>query len=194
MKTPFIIIFQPQPREGRSNALEYATRDQYEIPRSQITLIKKLGAGNFGEVWKGTWQGRVEVAVKTLKPNTMSPEAFLQEAEIMKKFSHPHLVAMYAVCTDQEPFYIITEFMCNGALLDFLRKEDGKGKLTFDNLISISAQVKNQKIMIIQILREINLLVKKLDFTQLLFKNVKKTRNSLIHKIFFVKSIFSKFF
>ena len=132
---------KPQPREGRSNALEYATRDQYEIPRSQINLMKKLGAGNFGEVWKATWQGRVEVAVKTLKPGTMSPEAFLQEAEIMKKFSHPHLVAMYAVCTDQEPFYIITEFMCNGALLDFLRKEDGKGKLTFDNLISISAQV-----------------------------------------------------
>lgn len=66
------------PRDARGNALEYATRDQYEIPRSQITLIKKLGAGNFGEVWKGTWQGRVEVAVKTLKPNTMSPEAFLQ--------------------------------------------------------------------------------------------------------------------
>jgi hypothetical protein len=39
----------------------------------------------------------------------------------MKKFSHPHLVAMYAVCTEQEPFYIITEYMCNGALLDFLR-------------------------------------------------------------------------
>ena len=45
---------KPQPRDGRSNALEYATRDQYEIPRSQITLIKKLGQGNFGEVWKGT--------------------------------------------------------------------------------------------------------------------------------------------
>lgn len=85
------------------------------------------------------------MAVKTLKPNTMSPEAFLQEAEIMKKFSHPHLVAMYAVCTDQEPFYIITEFMCNGALLDFLRKEEGKGKLTFDNMISISAQVRMTK-------------------------------------------------
>ena len=75
-----------------------------------ITIFCQIGAGNFGEVWKGTWQGRVEVAVKTLKPGTMSPEAFLQEAEIMKKFSHPHLVAMYAVCTDQEPFYIITEF------------------------------------------------------------------------------------
>ena len=43
----------------------------------------------------------------------MSPEAFLQEAEIMKKFSHPHLVAMYAVCTDQEPFYIITGKILN---------------------------------------------------------------------------------
>ena len=73
----------------------------------------------------------------------MSPEAFLEEAEIMKKFSHPHLVAMYAICKDQEPFYIITEYMCNGALLDYLRKEsDTKaGKLTFDNLISIAAQV-----------------------------------------------------
>ena len=89
----------------------------------------------------------MEVAVKTLKPNTMSPEAFLEEAEIMKKFSHPHLVAMYAICKDQEPFYIITEYMCNGALLDYLRKEsDTKaGKLTFDNLISIAAQVRKFK-------------------------------------------------
>jgi tyrosine-protein kinase Src len=136
----------PAPRlkprsDAKNNALEYATRDQYEIPRTQITLTKKLGAGNFGEVWKGTWQGRVDVAVKTLKTGTMEPEAFLQEAEIMKKFSHPHLVAMYAVCTDMEPFYIITEFMCNGSLLHFLRQE-GTKKVTFDNLLSISAQVR----------------------------------------------------
>ena len=57
----------------------------------------------------------------------------------MKKFSHPHLVAMYAVCTDMEPFYIITEYMCNGSLLAFLRLDTKK--ITFDNLLSISAQV-----------------------------------------------------
>ena len=55
------------------------------------------------------------------------------------RFSHPHLVAMYAVCTDMEPFYIITEYMCNGSLLAFLRQDTKK--ITFDNLLSISAQV-----------------------------------------------------
>ena len=34
-------------------------RDQYEIPKSQIALHRKLGAGNFGEVYQGTWQGKV---------------------------------------------------------------------------------------------------------------------------------------
>ena len=36
-------------------------------------------------MFPGTWQGRVDVAVKTLKAGSMEPEAFLQEAEIMKK-------------------------------------------------------------------------------------------------------------
>ena len=57
---------KPQPRDGRSNALEYATRDQYEIPRSQITLIKKLGQGNFGEVWKGKHCSAIKVYVEYL--------------------------------------------------------------------------------------------------------------------------------
>ena len=55
---------KPQPRDGRSNALEYATRDQYEIPRSQITLIKKLGQGNFGEVWKGKYDNSYNLVSK----------------------------------------------------------------------------------------------------------------------------------
>ena len=30
-----------------------STRDQWEISRDAITFRKKLGAGNFGEVWYG---------------------------------------------------------------------------------------------------------------------------------------------
>lgn len=34
----------------------------------------------------------VDVAVKTLKPGTMTPEAFLNEAKIMHKLTHQKLV------------------------------------------------------------------------------------------------------
>ena len=45
----------------------------------------------------GLWNGNTEVAIKTLKPGTMSPEAFLTEAKIMKMLRHEKLVNLYAV-------------------------------------------------------------------------------------------------
>ena len=40
--------------------------------------------GMFGEVWKGLWNDRVEVAVKKMRAGSMDPDAFRQEAEVMK--------------------------------------------------------------------------------------------------------------
>ena len=51
----------------------------------------------------------------------MDPKDFLAEAQIMKKLRHPKLIQLYAVCTQDEPIYIITELMCNGSLLDYLQ-------------------------------------------------------------------------
>ena len=42
-------------------------RDEWEIDRSTLQFQKKLGAGNFGEVWSGMWNGTTPVAIKTLK-------------------------------------------------------------------------------------------------------------------------------
>lgn len=61
----------------------------------------------------GTWNGCTKVAVKTLKPGTMSPKAFLEEAQIMKMLRHDKLVQLYAVVSE-EPIYIVTEFMSHG--------------------------------------------------------------------------------
>lgn len=77
-------------------------RDKWEINRSEIQLIRKLGRGNFGEVFYGKWRNNIDVAVKTLREGTMSTQAFLQEAAIMKKFRHNRLVALYAVCSKEE--------------------------------------------------------------------------------------------
>jgi len=64
----------------------------------------------------------------------------------MKQCSHPKLVKLYAVCTKEEPFYIITEYMPNGSLLAYLRKEDNS--LSLQALIDMSAQVFSRRLLI----------------------------------------------
>ena len=53
----------------------------------------------------------------------MDPKDFLAEAQIMKKLRHMKLIQLYAVCTMEEPIYIITELMKNGSLLEYLQGE-----------------------------------------------------------------------
>lgn len=115
-------------------------RDKWEIVREDIHLIRPLGRGNFGEVWYGKHKNGKEVAVKTLKQGTMSTQAFLQEAAIMKKFRHKRLVTLFGVCSESEPIYIVQEYMSKGSLLDFLRKDEGKS-LEFEDLVYIAFQV-----------------------------------------------------
>lgn len=50
--------------------LSYKTVDQWEIDRNSVQLLKRLGSGQFGEVWEGLWNNTTPVAVKTLKPGT----------------------------------------------------------------------------------------------------------------------------
>ncbi|XP_071268579.1 tyrosine-protein kinase Blk [Salvelinus alpinus] len=114
-------------------------QDEWEIPRDSLKMVRKLGAGQFGEVWMGYYKGNQKVAVKTLKEGTMEPEAFLQEANLMKQLQHDRLVRLHAVVT-MEPIYIVTEFMINGSLLDFLKTDEGK-KLKLTKLIDMSAQI-----------------------------------------------------
>ncbi|XP_069751197.1 proto-oncogene tyrosine-protein kinase Yrk-like isoform X2 [Narcine bancroftii] len=114
-------------------------KDAWEINRQSLSLDKKLGQGCFGDVFMGTWNGTTKVAVKTLKPGTMSPEAFLEEAQIMKRLRHDKLVQLYAVVSE-EPIYIVTEFMTQGSLLDFLKDGDGR-ILKLPQLVDMAAQI-----------------------------------------------------
>lgn len=119
--------------------MSYNTRDQWEIDRTSLKFVRKLGHGQFGEVWEGLWNNTTPVAIKTLKPGTMDPKDFLAEAQIMKKLRHSKLIQLYAVCTAEEPIYIITELMKNGSLLEFLQ---GKGRnLKLAQLIDMAAQI-----------------------------------------------------
>ena len=82
----------------------------------------------------------VDVAIKTLKPGTMSAEAFLEEAKIMHRLRHRKLVQLMGVCTLEEPMFIVTEMMVNGSLLEYLHKEGGV-TIFLNNIIDMAAQV-----------------------------------------------------
>uniref|UniRef100_A0A674ETT1 Tyrosine-protein kinase n=1 Tax=Salmo trutta TaxID=8032 RepID=A0A674ETT1_SALTR len=114
-------------------------QDEWEIPRESLKMERRLGAGQFGEVWMGLYNNHRRVAIKNLKVGTMSVAAFLAEANLMKELQHPRLVRLFAVVT-QEPIYIITEFMENGALVDFLKSSEGSN-IPINTLIDMASQV-----------------------------------------------------
>ncbi|KAM4647094.1 ephrin type-A receptor 2 [Amazona ochrocephala] len=102
-----------------------------EIPPSFITRQKVIGAGEFGEVYKGTLKRgkkEVPVAIKTLKVGYTEKQRvdFLSEATIMGQFCHHNIIRLEGVVSKHKPFMIITEYMENGALDKFLREKEGE--------------------------------------------------------------------
>ncbi|XP_072264883.1 tyrosine-protein kinase FRK [Pyxicephalus adspersus] len=118
----------------------YQTADHWEIDRNSLKLLKKLGQGQFGEVWEGLWNNTISVAIKTLKPGSMNPEDFLREAQLMKNLRHPKLIQLYAVCSLEEPMYIITELMRHGSLLSYLKNDNG-ALIKVPQQVDMAAQV-----------------------------------------------------
>uniref|UniRef100_A0A8C3A5J7 receptor protein-tyrosine kinase n=1 Tax=Cyclopterus lumpus TaxID=8103 RepID=A0A8C3A5J7_CYCLU len=108
--------------------LKFAT----EIHPSHITKQKVIGAGEFGEVYRGNLKmpGRKEVAVaiKTLKPGYTEKQRqdFLSEASIMGQFSHQNIIRLEGVVTKFKHAMIVTEYMENGALDRYLKDHDGE--------------------------------------------------------------------
>ncbi|XP_072373213.1 ephrin type-A receptor 5-like isoform X5 [Scyliorhinus torazame] len=102
-----------------------------EIDASCITIERVIGAGEFGEVCSGRLKlpGKREfaVAIKTLKAGYTEKQRrdFLGEASIMGQFDHPNIIHLEGVVTKSKPVMIVTEYMENGSLDSFLKKNDG---------------------------------------------------------------------
>uniref|UniRef100_H3CGW2 receptor protein-tyrosine kinase n=1 Tax=Tetraodon nigroviridis TaxID=99883 RepID=H3CGW2_TETNG len=112
-----------------------------EIHLSSISIERIIGgkrdavrgsSGEFGEVCSGPLRlpGKREilVAIKTLKAGYTEQQRrdFLWEASIMGQFNHPNIIRLEGVVTKSKPVMIITEYMENGSLDTFLKKNDGQ--------------------------------------------------------------------
>ncbi|KAL1022615.1 hypothetical protein UPYG_G00029920 [Umbra pygmaea] len=140
-----------------------------EFPRKLLTFKEKLGEGQFGEVHlceAEDMQGFIDkdfsfdisdnqpvlVAVKMLRAdaNKNARNDFLKEIKIMSRLKDPNIVRLLAVCICSDPFCMITEYMENGDLNQFLCRHEPEGQLaliskaptvSYSNLCYMATQI-----------------------------------------------------
>lgn len=93
------------------------------IPWEEIHTVRKLGAGAFGEVLLGEWNG-VEVAVKMFRnPSEEAIDEFQHEALMMAKVSHhPNVVNFIGASFPAEGMAMVLGLCVGGSLLSALEK------------------------------------------------------------------------
>ncbi|CAL7951867.1 unnamed protein product [Xylocopa violacea] len=129
---------------------------RWEFPRDKLRLQTVLGQGNFGQVWKAEaddltgHQGTTRlVAVKTVKEGASEREKedLVRELEIMQQLgSHPNVVTLLGCCTEQEPHYLILEYVMYGKLLAYLR--DHRTRQDFYNFSEDSAALTSRDLTV----------------------------------------------
>ena len=72
------------------------------------------------------------MAVKTLRKNASEQARadFHKEVKILSRLRDPNIVHVLGVCTKEEPFCMIVEYMENGDLNEFLQKHVPENTLT----------------------------------------------------------------
>ena len=106
--TEEVTYWSPSSKEEEIYA-QMSCRKYQEIPRDKVKMLTKLGEGEFGEVYKAVLKTpkrtSQDVAVKVVKKGAPQEERLklLQEAAILGKFRHNHILHLVGVVTTDEP-------------------------------------------------------------------------------------------
>ena len=98
--------------------------DPFEIDPSELTVGPRIGLGSFGEVYRGAWR-RTEVAIKRLIDQQLTPQGvkeFRAEVALMRRLSHPNVVAFLGACTKPPSLCIVTPLAQRGSLFKLLHR------------------------------------------------------------------------
>ena len=100
-------------------------RRQSGNPLDYYDVIKKLGKGTFGTVYKvmNKKTGIIR-AMKVIPRNNLkcgfTEEDINQEIDILKKLEHPHIIKLFEFYTFKKNYYLINEFCTDGDLSEKL--------------------------------------------------------------------------
>jgi len=91
-------------------------------------LLKRLGRGSFGEVWRAQAPGDVDVAVKLIsRPlDDETSQRELHSLEVIKQLRHPYLLSTQAFWSHEDQLIIAME-LADGSLSDRLKECQNAG-------------------------------------------------------------------
>jgi len=107
-------------------------------------LERKIGAGQFGEVFKGFNKNNgQDVAVKVIRRDLLKGkflELLENEIKVLKSCDNPNIMKLYDMKKTANNFYLITEYCNEGDLGDYLKQ---KKYLTEDEAVEYFLQILN---------------------------------------------------
>jgi serine/threonine protein kinase len=113
-----------KPRGKSVEERDHATSkmlNQHLLHAKDVVMIKKVGSGAFGEVFKGTCMGEF-VAIKTMIDVTeVNVREFKAEIVLTATLRHPNIVNFVGACWGKELMCLVLEWVAKGSLLDLLQ-------------------------------------------------------------------------
>jgi len=108
-------------------------------------ITGEIGSGGFGNVYQGQHAILTErtVAIKQLHAHLVSPEEreqFLEEARLLERLKHPHILHIFDVGIHDGFPYLVAEYAPNGSLRDRLNKSTSN-PLSIEEALAILSQV-----------------------------------------------------
>ncbi|KAK9062049.1 hypothetical protein SSX86_019233 [Deinandra increscens subsp. villosa] len=117
--------------------------EELEIATNNFDKECLIGSGAFGNVYKGTFEGDVILAVKKARDDSYtSTHEFRNEVKLISKVKHPNLVGLVGYCeeTGRKGVQILVyEYVPNGSLLEHIAGRDRK-PLTWRQRVNIAIQ------------------------------------------------------
>ena len=91
------------------------------FPRYEVDMEAKVGIGYFSDVYRARWRNQT-VAVKVLTLETPR-KLFIHEMTVWRSLNHPNILPLLGAssATGDPPWFLVSPFMKNGNLVDFLR-------------------------------------------------------------------------